>query len=351
MPKLAHVVPSGLLATLFFACSSSSNELPSPIAQLPFDAGTDAAPAPLPDDLPTCADTDEVVPPRDGTVVVVPDDVRVPIGWVVRNKAALAGNGRLYVATKLDFTANLNVGAGYSDDASQLDTPRLDERFRVDDALPLTASSTGKSLGSKQPELFESYQTRATFDKAKQVVWRAHAQRTTGQLFGFEQSQRPDADPIQNLDEYVWHTNAVSIFDVYVTFTFTKDSACHVRALKRIVHEDERYALSIPSLMGSSRASVERYLRERAPAAVAVTGALVTNLAQDALRDELSRGACSLADLSSCERFIEKASAAGREAFDTGSRGVLEESQFEPGGKLPPGYIQGDITTQGVLVR
>ena len=85
----------------------------------------------------------------------------------------------------------------------------------------------------------------------------------------------------------------------------------------------------------------------RGASTVAVAAMITTSPSLEALRGDIAKG-CDLRDLAGCERYVSKVSEGLRGAFDEAAKGVLTEAQFEPGGKLPTGYIQGYIDAQGI---
>lgn len=352
--KQGHMSPRWIVPFLVFplaACSSSSSG--PPIVEVPpFDAGTVPVVAPLPDDLPTCTEAAEPAPKPDGTVTVVPDDLRIPVGWVIRDKTALP-DGRLFDVKRIDFVGNVNVGALLVEDARPSIGEEYTDLYRnapdLENHGTRMASTAGASLGSKQADLFRAYAERFAPDPKRQIFWRGFVRRHTGRLWGFDQVPRAGAAPTQSRDAYVWSTNAMQLIDTRITITFSKDAACHVAALRRILDFDDKVeAVRLPDLFSSShRASVERYLRERAPSTVAVAAMITTSPSLEALRGDIAKG-CDLRDLAGCERYVNKVSEGLRGAFDEAAKGVLTEAQFEPGGKLPTGYIQGYIDAQGI---
>lgn len=346
------ILLGGLVVLASLAACGGSSSGPPPVGDVPTqDAGVDAAPAPLPDDLPTCTDTAEPSPKPDGTVTLVPDDLRVPLGWIIRDKAPLP-NGRLFQATQIHFVGEVNAGALLVEDARPAIGDEYTDLYQnapdLENHGVRTASSVGAAMGSKQAELFRAYAERSTPDPKRQVYWRTFVRRHSGKLMGFDQVPREGAEPTRSGDAYVWHTNAMQVIDTRISFTFSKDAACHVSALRRILELSPDAFVRLPDLLSSSRrASVERYLRERAPTSVAVAAMITTSPSLEALRDDISKG-CDLRDLAACERYMAKVTDGVRQAFDAVGKGVLTVEQFEPGGKLPTGYIQGYIDAQGM---
>ena len=349
-----RIVRPALGSTAFLACilaagaCSDTSEGPAaqPVPLPTVDAGLSDAEAPFPPDLPTCTDTNEALPPSVPLLTVVPDTTRFPLGWGVRGKLGLTSpNGRFGTPSEPRFNNEVSKFFSYSNDAG----PEIVEAFS-DLYLPgrsgvsVSASAAGGTAPGSQADLFKTYAFASEAVSTKDIYWRLSLMQSRSELFSATYTDIPGRDAPQPGDQIVWMTDSTQVFDSFLRFRFTKDNECHIKALKMIAGRRPTDPLSLKSLFDKSvRPSVERYLRERAPAAVTYVGSITTNYPLDDIKDITAAGGCKITDLDGCGAYMTKIEQAVQVHSSTTAKLREKQEDYEKGGKLPQGLIQGMI--------
>jgi len=327
-----------------FACSSSSSpdlhvDAASPIdgSIPPIDTGipTDA---PLPKDLETCNDT--ASPSQPGpTGIIAFAGTPAALGDGVRNGALI---GSLMTATS---EASPEQGVSTSETLNAV--PLSSGDHVLDNEL---SSKTGS-----EPYTFElvpngdakllAYESAATVDATTDVALRDTFEVFQTGVFSDDFTPTAGATPKAS-DTYVFEVNAMALFDATVSVRFTKDAACHVKNIARILGQtDGPVALNDVLASGdATRALVEKYAKT-APASSVVITMLTTLTTAPSI--DLPKLSCTFTDLTTCDAVLSAFESAESAFGKIEANGAPTKADYLTQ-MMPNGWTYSTVETQSV---
>jgi hypothetical protein len=332
------------LALPLFACSSSSGNgsLPHIDASSPIDASIpafDAAgptDAPLPKDLETCNAT--ASPSQKGpTGTVAFAGAPLALGDGVRNGVLIAS---LMTAGTVDAPMQ---GLSSIGNSNAIPLSSGDHVLQADITSGMYYTFDLVPNGDAK---LNAYESAATIEPTTDIALREMAQSFQSGVTGGSFTATPGAPATEAGDTYVWEIDAMALFDATISVRFTKDAACHVRNIARILGQSGG-PVALHDVLASgdgTRSLVEKYAKT-APASEVVLTVLTTLTTAPGI--DPSKLTCSFTDLTTCDAAVTAIDSAETAFAGIESKSLPTTTDYA-NQTMPNGWSYGTAETQPV---
>lgn len=304
-------------------------------------AGPTDGPVTLPSNLPQCSDTPD---PMDAGPVFATASVggaAVQLGQGIRGGKLVVGGNMMTPGTSEVRDQNLGF---FADNDANWNISDFFKSFYTDTPSLMASHAAGESAS----RAFKEQGDLSTIDQTKEIYWRVITEQSATEVLGSNFKAAANRPAPQAKDEYVSAITLAQVFSSIVRFHFTKDSACHIRAIHTIMNQAKATSsLSLKEILKSPhRPQIELYLKTVAPIAARSLGALVSNNPQgeEELRNEFMTTKCTLQDLPACEALMAKVENVAAEQGKVAAAAKIKASDLGPSGVLPRGWIPGKLT-------